>query len=606
VTVKNIPLTMYSVRQPKPDKKFGAPAQVPLNDATGSDEKWALVRGSMKAIPDDAVVQSAELRVYAGKAFVGSVTVSAGANPDGNWGSGVRWSNRPTPTGTTLASATVVNPAAGALFSISGASLTAWVATRVTTGLALKVNQNADFFLSGSSAADLRPVLVVTYVVVPDPPGSLRPSGGAVSVPKPDLTFDGPDDMSAFQVQFSTDGGSSVAFDTGSTAATQGYYVQAAGSPTPVSGVTTLSWRARVTNPSGTSAYSDWASYTYRPLPVVTITNPVDGSNQVDGTPPLTWTVTGPVSQTGWKAEINNASDRVIDDSNGWQDEPATRAWTPSRGVKVPGGSGSNRLYVRDDSVTRAGGANAPTHVVLKTSWQTVESSAVSGISGLAVNVVNGVVTITGTRGAGTPDTVSLLRDGVKVPLWDLENDPVLKGAEGTKFFVGGAFTIPDYTADLRRQHTWKVVTYVGGNPAGAGTVTARPFDGGCYLLNPRDGTKVEVWGLGDAPSNEEVVAENSVLHVPVTNGLVVEPVRRRLTRTTKAGTVTGVALDAEADRLQGWVEGAQQDRYRLVFGINNYSVILGDYSPQDSFYSEQLSQERTQFTLNWWERLDP
>lgn len=600
MTDKDIPLTMYNVRQNKPDHPFGTPAVVLLNDATGSDEKWGLARGSMKAIPDDATVQSTKLRVFCAKAYVGSVTVSAAPNTEA-WGSKVHWSNRPNPPGATIGSATIVDPQVGDLFEID---VTAWSATRDTLGLVLRVSVDANFALAGSSAADFRPYLAVTYVVLPDPPGNLQPQGGAVSVAKPDLTFDGPDDMSAYQIQFSTDGGTTVAFDTGVKSGTVGYYVQEAGAPTPAVDSTTISWRAKVTNPAGTSAYSGWASYTYHPLPAVDITNPVAGSDQIDGTPPETWTVTG--TQTAWKSEYaDRATGRRVDDSGGWADEGATRTWTPGTGVKVPGGLGRYRLFVRDDSVVRAGGANAPTQVELTVDFQTVESSAVSGITGLAVSIVGGHPVLTGTRGAGTPDTVSLLRDGVRVPLWDDEGDPVYQ-APGADFFVGDDFTIPDFTSDLRRQHTWKVVTYVGGSPAGSAAVTDRPFDGGCYIIDPATGEWVEVFGLGDAPTNEMVVAENSVLHVPVTGGPVVEPVRRRLVRTTKAGTITGVAQDADAATLESWAEGPQQKRYRLVFGISNYGVILGDYSPQDSFYSEQLSAERTPFTLNWWERLDP
>jgi hypothetical protein len=328
-------------------------------------------------------------------------------------------------------------------------------------------------------------------------------------------------------------------------------------------------------------------------LPVVTITNPVNGSNQIDGTPPLNWSVVGGHGQSAWKAEYRNAVGKLIDDSNGFADDSVTRTWTPSTGIAVPADAGTYRLVVKDDSVTRAGAANAPTQVEVTSSFVTVESSAVSGITGLAVNIVNGAVTLTGNRGAGAPDNVSVLGDPLLMP-------------GGAKFFTGGNFSIPDYTCDLRRQHTWKIVTYVGGTAAGSATIVARPFDGGCYLIDPVTGFKIEVWGQDDVPSVEEIVTENSILHVPVTGGPIVEPVRRRLTRTTKAGTITGVVQDSDATTLQGWVEGPQQKRFRLVYGIANLSVILGDYNPQNVFYSEQLSAERTLFTLNWWERLNP
>jgi hypothetical protein len=591
MTTKTLPFTSYSVREPHPDRKFRSPASTPIRNGGSNNEKRMLLRAPMSSIPDDATIVSALVRVYTDRAHATSPTINVYTN-NTPWNSSATWTTRPTITGTVIATTTHTTPGAGTLYEFD---VTTWAATRDKKGLTLRPSADSNVWLAGSSAAQYQPVLVVQYSVVPDPPGNLKPAGGAVSVTKPPLTFDGDDDMTAYRIQIQKNNG--TVFDTGFVTASSGFYTQAVGAPTPVAG-DEIEWRAAIRTDQGDSDFSEYAVYTYQPLPSVTITNPPSTTD--DGTPPLTWTVTG---QSQFMAQLWNGS-QLVDSTEGWVDDSAARSWTPSKGIKSPGGSGLMKLFVRD-AVIRVGGTTYKTNVESSTTFSTISTGSATAPTGVAVVMDGSVPKVTGTRAAGTPDFVALYRDGVQVPIWEADGIPVLKAA-GADFFTGTAFTIRDYTADLRSSHTWQVRTWIGTTPSALSTaVTAKFTTPSLWIVNPRTNEQVEIVGYGDVPVVEQNTAENSIVQVPVSGGLIVEPVRRRLVRTTRAGTIQGMVLDGDETELLGWIEGSSQDRYRLIFGKANMSVILGDYSPSDTFYGSDCKiPNRVLVSASWYERL--
>lgn len=600
MTTKIIPLSMHSIREHRPTHKFRQPGQVPLL-VDANNDKQALLRGPFSGIPEDATITSAKVRVYTERAHAFTPTLSVAPNTS-DWHSGVTWDTKPT-LGATIVTDSHANPGIGTLFEFD---VTAWADTRPTQGLRLRTNGANKVWVAGATASLYQPVMVVEYAVLPDTPGHLMPSGGVVSVAKPPLTYVGDDLMAEQNVQLIVNGGATN--DSGWLVASEGYLVQPGGWPSPSSGQD-VDWRVRVRNAEGTSEWSPWVTYSYIPLPTLTITNPPAApATTPDGTPPLTWTV---ATQGRWKAELtNDDTGQVVDDTDGWVDESATRSWTPSKGVKMPGGNGTFRLVVDDGEPNRisSSGTSGSFNREATRTFLTAFSGNGNGVTTIAAALVDGVVHITGTRAGGTPDQVVLYRDGIQVPIWDVDGDPSME-VDGADVFNGTDYDVPDYTADLRHEHTWQVIPLTGGtaalnNPAVIDTFSTPDV----WLVNPRSGNSIQVLGLNAPPVIEQTTAEQSILHTPISGGLIVEPVRRRLVRTTRQGTIQGLILGTDEATFDNWVTGPAGNRFRLIFGKANLSVILGDYSPADVFYPEGdacNSPDRVLVACTWWQRKD-
>ena len=205
-------------------------------------------------------------------------------------------------------------------------------------------------------------------------------------------------------------------------------------------------------------------------------------------------------------------------------------------------------------------------------------------------------------------DEIALWRDGASVPIWDADGIPQ-KWGSATDFFTGTNFSIRDYTANPRQPHTWSVLTRIDGVTSVIGPEVTDTFTtGSVWMVNPRSGSRVEIFGNDDVPTVAQLTEEGSILHTPVHGNLIVEPVRRRLMRTTRSGSIEGLVLNAHEDRLKGWAVADSALHYRLIFGKVNWSIIFGDYSPTDVFYNHpdpECDDTLVLIMLNWWERLD-
>lgn len=590
-----VPITTYQIKENKPSHPLGSPGVLLVRNATNKRQR-VMCRIPIDQIPDDAVVTAAVVQFWTARS-------ESGANPvdiapiNEKWKSSVKWDNRPA-LGTTITTTSVTGPAADTLYSFDVLS---WVNTRSRNGLALLTSITTAIHLRGSSASINKPVLVVTYYVANGQPVNMAPQGGSVSVPRPTLTYTGDPDMDHQQIQYSSDGTvAGITFDTGSIPATKGRYVPSGGAPILASGQSTY-WRAQTSGGAGTSPWGPWVQYTYRPIVAPVITSPPSTTD--DGSPTLTWTVTDQVS---WQAELREGS-KVLSKSP-WDTNAATRAWTPPvAGVPVPGGAGTLVLRITDSITPRVAAEGAPVWAEVTKDFTTVLGGGSPGITGLTVSFDDPIPVITGTRLLGTPDEVALLRDGKMVTLWDADGNPG-KWVPGADFFDGTTFAIPDYTAELRKEHTWSVLTRVSGTASGpGGSVTDTFVTGSAWIVDPRTGTKIEILGDGGVPVVSQVTEEGSVLHTPVHGDLVVEPVRRRLMRTTRTGSVEGLVLNSDEDTLEEWALSDSSAKYRLIFGKVNWSVIFGDYSPTDVYYTHpdpQCDDTVVLIALNWWERL--
>lgn len=596
-----IPLTTYLVRSKKPNKIYGVPTAEPVIDG----EAYLLARVPLDRVPVDTTITAVTLRVFSDRASVGSKNVSVRpiTSP---WSSRVTWNTMPS-VGSVIDSVDIVNPAAGQQWDLD---ITSYAATRDRKGVRIGSGSNPGHFLRSSSGATNKPVLVVTYYVASLgatggwAPSGLQPDGGTVSVAQPILVYAGSEDMTAQKIEFGNDGVNPNVYTSAWLPATEGRYVPAddgGGPPSLTNHGAGIYWRATTRGPGGDSDPSEWAYYEYDSLPVLTITNPPDPTD--DGTPTLQWTFGGGGTQESWAAWLYSGSTLIA--KSGWRNEAATRDWTPPRGVQVPDGVGVFYLQATDAGQVRVAAENAPAYAQVSKTFNTIANVGGVAIDTIGYRYEEPVPIITGTRVAGIPDSVSLWRDGVQVPLWDDAGTYYQGFAPAVDFFSGDDFAIPDYTADPRHSHTWSVKAIVNGVQAGGGpTVTEKPVTRSVWLVDPSTGDRVEVLGYGEVPVVDQTTEENSIVHTPVNDGLIVEPKRRRLVRSTRFGAITGVVLDSHEDILASWVEGDSATHYRLVFGKVNWPVILGDSSPSDVFYPDNCGPDRVLVSVNWWQRL--
>lgn len=589
-----IPLTTYLIKENRPAYPIGSPGVLTLQE-TGPSTHRVLIRVPIDQIPVGAVVTAANVKFWTAAAESGATPVRIRPITE-SWKSSVKWENQPS-LGAIITTTSITSPALDTLYSFA---VTAWANTRSRNGLALDTTISDTINLRGSSASINKPVMVVDYYTPNDTPVGLSPQGGAVSVPTPILTYTGDKDMDHQQVQYSTDGTvPGITFDSGSLAATSGRYVPSGGEPALAAGEDVW-WRVQTSGGGGTSPWSPWVQYSYEPIEEPVIVTPFDETD--DGSPTLTWTVSDQVS---WQAELQQGSS--ILSASTWDVDDVNRDWTPSAGVPLPDGNGLMVLRVTDSVTPRVAAEGAPVYAEVTKPFTTALSGSSSDIADLEVNFDEPIPVISGTRAVGIPDEVALMRDGKIVNIWTDDGVPV-HWAPGADFFTGTAFSIPDYTATPRKEHTWSVLTKTDGVTSSIGLEVTGIFStGSVWMVNPRTGTQIEILGNNEKPVVSQVTEEGSVLHTPVHGNLVVETVRRRLMRTTRSGGIEGLVLNGDEDTLNRWALADSALRYRLIFGKVNWPIIFGDYSPTDVFYTHpdpECDDTLVLILLNWWERL--
>lgn len=588
-----IPLTAYSIRKAKPNNPYGAPAAMPVRD----NEARVLLRGTLDKVPLDGDISVAKLRVWSDRARAASSPLEVRPVNDG-WKARVKWSNQPT-VGALIQTLSPNPIGARHLYEFD---VTAWAQTRSRRGLRLDTTLLTNLWLSGSTAPNDKPVLVVTYTVPPEVPANLVPDGNdaVVSDPDPILTYAGDDGMTLQQVRFSNDEGLNVSYTSAWLPAITGRYnpVDDPGANPVMADGQQVWWSVRTDGDGGISEWSEWAEYIYRPLVFPVITSP--GAETLDGSPTLTWTI---ANQTAYKVDFYHGSDLVA--TSGWSSNTATRSWTPPKSIPVPGATGRFVLTVRDQ-YNRVAAAGAPAYAEVTHTFTTSLTGANTAIDNLDVTFEDPIPVLTGTVDAGlVPAEVALFRDGVQVPIWDADGNAFM-WAPKAEFFTGQNFVIRDYTSPPRGEHTWQVWVRGAGLPEITGPPVTKKFvTRSVWLVDPRSGDQIEILGYGDAPVIEQATEETGVVHVPINGGLNVETKRRRLVRATRNGEIEGTVLNEDEDTLNEWVQADSGLKYRLIFGKVNWSVIIGDYSPSDLVgYPGACGPDRVLVNLDWWQRV--
>lgn len=139
-------------------------------------------------------------------------------------------------------------------------------------------------FYSFDSAQDSW-TLTIVFSDNPDEPTGLKPDGGVVANGKPFLSYEYDEvggvstELAAHAIQVSaTANPASLQLDTGWLSTTVARFDLGASAYAGLGAGATTSWRVRVRNEDGAeSAWSDWADFTYRALPVLTLDSPAAG-----------------------------------------------------------------------------------------------------------------------------------------------------------------------------------------------------------------------------------------------------------------------------------------------------------------------------------------
>jgi hypothetical protein len=243
----------------------------------------------------------------------------------GSWSDATATYNHPPPVGSALVDTAITAATVGQAVTFDVSSLLqsvssgqAWYGFRfeaVTAGTAFT-------FQSFESGYATPWVLTINTSDAPETPQSLVPNGTVVAQAKPVLSCDFTDnggvstDMGAIQVQIDpAQNAVTPAYDSTMVASTLPVFDLSSpptGAPAYAglgSGSTTY-WRVRVQDTSGIpSGWSDWAGFTYRPQPTLTVLTPAAG---------VLWDPTSDIiastsaSMSAYRVQITDGSDRTL------------------------------------------------------------------------------------------------------------------------------------------------------------------------------------------------------------------------------------------------------------------------------------------------------
>lgn len=398
------------------------------------------------------------------------------------------WNNQPGTTGTsiTLAVGTAISDGGQVVFDVTslvqqianGLDNFGWkITTDVTTA------QVFASFNSGKKSWSLE----INYVDGPDAPTSLSPNGTVVSTPLPISTFDyttfGGDDSDLAKVSFQIDVGNngSTDYDSGWVATTVAQ-ANLATSGLSVTAGTTVAYRYKVQDAGGQeSQYSDWATYTYQPLPTLTIDSPAAG---VLFDP--TSDILAHISTThleAYRIRVTEGDDRtavLFDTGKTQADDPSDIAYTlPLKnddGSRIFTDDAQFQINVRAyDDYEREATPGASAHAGVWTTVTFDDDGALNKVSSFRVTQFNATpfVKLTWTDPAAA-DAYLISRDGAHVAR--LEAADVIAGVS--------AYTWLDVSATPGDKHVYeirRITEGVGRSPARRAPIQFTPE--GIWLL---------------------------------------------------------------------------------------------------------------------------
>lgn len=562
-----------------------------LNHSAG---KWLRVKATdeysflyfKSPAPRGATILSAHLHLFGVGASGDSYTVSV-QRVAAKWAeTQINYNNKPGVTGS-VASVTATQSADGQDWSFDVAPLLSTIAAGAANyGFRISTSDASLRKFYSLNAGDNQPYMRVTWVLPPDAPTELTPSGGsAVSVAKPVLTFnyhdvDGDEQMQAVQVQINpTNDFTAPAFDSGTVATTDPELDLSGTGYAGISDGGTAWWRVRVQNTS--SVWSDWSdhvSFTRVNKMSVTIDSPAASPNDFveDPTPELSWTVT-PGPQTGRWVIITDEADPTHPLYDSGLELTSSTSFTPplyngdKRGV-INDEDATYRLTLRIfENNTRTATPGDDVFIEVSRTFTFQEDPTPDPVTSLAAaQVANGKphVRLTWDR-ATAPDGFTISR-----------NDKVVEhNLDPADLFVSGTtYAYVDVTAEPHTLHTWKVRPRVNGKVGPNRTVSLRYITDEVWLTSVDDTTKlVPIVGTADDKSQITYdMPEIGALFQPV-NGDAPRGVTQAQYGLTghMVGRLTNRnGLDAQdwVDNLF-WIKARPENVYRLTIGEQNLRV---------------------------------
>lgn len=573
---------LVAIRATKPSTRFGQPALVALQSTLCR----GLFRTAIPAdIPSNAVVTKADIVVTVAKPLTGSRTVSARRFITTTFaGAAATWNNQPT-NGGAIISATVGAVAKNTEIRIDAQPFyQAFIAgTLPNYGFLLYTSDATRFDVHGVTAAGGKPYLDLEYLVPGDAPTGLSPAGGAVSVEKPTLTFDVPDDTVAIRVLVDPDADDvTPAWDSGEVAATAGQLVLADTSYPGLALNAETAWAAYAKTSQGWSPLSDWAEFSRVAKPAVAITSP--GATTGDKTPPITWTAAG---QTAWHVFVRDASGKILATSG--LIASGDHEWTPTTALTRLGQVADIIVRVYD-AVDRVATPGDPPYTQVKLTTQLVTAGAEPGVDNLTAGLVGVSPVVRLTWQGPVSDEIQIVRNG-----------KLLERIDGSRH------SYYDWTATPRRKLTYKVLRVSDGvmSPNGP-SKTITPSPGGVWLMDVDDAQMIQILGVGGADAFQAEMPEQAVLH----NVLDGPPVRRRLGMPPPKGRVSGTMVDARTNDASAMYDLAMVFKgnpagqvYRLVYLDWTIPVTIGDLSAVP--YDVGRTGRAYTCSFDWWQTGD-
>ena len=548
-----------------------------------------------RPFPMQANLRSAKLQLWLAAAVsAGTRTINVQLVQKTWSESKLTWKNRPGVTGTAVARTTTVVAKNGLveldivtlMQAVSNGSASAWFGLRITSTSALSI------WSSEASVAAMRPRLAVTWDDQPKAPEKLYPAGGrAVSAPAPVVRCDFTDvsgDVRCAGIQvrlFTTEAGAiantAPSWDSGQVStsnpelnlSTAGWRGASAGAE--------WWWTARVQD--GAGLWSDWAvpaSFTYRPLPVVTLTQP-SGTTVSDTSPAIWWTATG---QVAYQALVRDSVTGGILWDSGRVTETDNQIEAPSATVNKLGHSYLLEVYVWD-SYQREAVPGAPSAAVASKMVTYSPDGTVTAPSGLeAIRLGNlPSVQLTWSR-TSVPDSYIVLRDGFAIA----SLDPADVSAGGSNYLW------VDTAANGWEPHTYQVSAVADKKGSDSATVTIQFQLGDFWITDPTGevgpvvllGTNVQ-WSMGEESEwHSPLGSAGSVLITQALRGMEGSASDER-----PDGAFIGVSNDVIADRLRahrrtpGKLVNIVAHKYSFPAVLSNIQVLPID-SPEGSTYS--------------------
>ena len=467
-----------------------------------------------RTFPLLANVRTAKLRLGLGAALsAGTRTINVQRLAVSWTESKVKWTNRPGVTGSASALTTTVTAKNGMIEldvtslmqAVSSGTATSWFGLRLTSTSAITL------WSSEASVAAMRPRLDVEWDDQPNPPAKLSPAGGrVVSVPAPVLRSDFTDvsgdvRCAGVQVRLFTSEAAALAntspsWDSGQVASsTPDLDLAAAGWAGAAAGVVWW-WITRVQDGAGLwSGWSAPASWSYRPLPTVTIAQP-SAATISDPTPALWWTATG---QTAYQAAVQDATTGATLWDSGRLTDTDNQIEIPAGNVTTLGASYTLTVYVWD-GYQREATPGAPTYGTASRTVTYTTDGTVTAPAGLTATRQgqSPSVLLAWTR-TDVPDAFVVRRNGRVIAT--LDPGDVTTGG------TGYAWTDP--AAQGFVPNTYQVsATVAGKGSTGASASVAFDLEG-FWIVDPT-GEIGQVALLGTAV--EWVMGEDSAWHSPI------------------------------------------------------------------------------------------